>query len=483
MMHSRGLALGSLLMACTNIVRTGLNFLMLPLLARLIGPQEYGLFGLALPVVMLVMSLADGGLGASLARERAENKIVWSSAWWILLSIAIVLIPGVIGISYVQSSIVHEPRLPHVIIVLSICLLFFILSVPSGALLFRRGNIAVGAAGEMAAAIIGAVIAYILALNGAGVWSLVAQSVATFGIRFLFQFVAAPYLPEFLFSWHAVRPHLLVGGSIVGLKLGDLVERNIENILIGRAFGTGGLGLYSLATQIPSSIASAVGNIVWTNIYARSLHTTDTRRQAEIFEKFLRLLAIILFPITTIGIVEAQDVVATFMGPQWQGLGPLLKVLLISDAVTALAGIMGAIFLAHGKASLQLRINTETNILRATIVFFAPQLGLLGCVIGISLTSLYCLARTMAALVKTIDITVARILIAIRGIFVSSLVAALIAFVLSQQLSLPAVWTIVVTGMGGLVAYCCSLMLTDREHLLLGIQDIWRMLKKPPSAA
>src|SRR5947209_13323748 len=99
---------------------------MLPLLAKLIGPHEYGLFGLALPVVMLVMSLADGGLGASLAREKSQNKIVWSSAWWILLLIASVLVPGVIGISYIQSSIVHEPRLPHVIMVLSICLLFFI---------------------------------------------------------------------------------------------------------------------------------------------------------------------------------------------------------------------------------------------------------------------------------------------------------------------------------------------------------------------
>jgi O-antigen/teichoic acid export membrane protein len=483
MMHSRRLALGSLLMACANIVRTGLQFLMLPLLARLIGPHEYGLFGLAMPVVMLVMSLADGGLGASLAREKSEKTIVWSSAWWILLLIAIVLIPSVIGISYIQSSIVHEPRLPHVIIVLSICLLFFILSVPSGALLFRRGSIGVGAAGEMAAAIIGALLAYILASNGAGVWSLVAQSLSTYGIRFLFQFLAAPYLPELLFSWHAVRPHLLVGGSIVGLKLGDLIERNIENVLIGRAFGTGGLGLYSLATQIPSSIATAVGNIVWTNIYVRALHTTDSRRQAEIYEKFVRLLALILFPITTVGIVEAQAVVAVFMGPQWQGLSPLLEVLLISDAVTALAGIMGAIFLAHGKASLQLRINTETNILRAVVVVFAPQLGLLGCVIGISLTSLYGLARSMAALVETIDITIAQILKAIRGIFVSSLVAALIAFFLSKQLSLPAVWAIVLSGMGGVVAYCCSLMLTDRKYLLLALMDIRRMLRKPPSVA
>src|SRR6266852_3979173 len=144
MMHSRRLALGSLLMACTNIVKTGLQLIMLPLLAHLIGPSDYGLFSLAMPVVMLVMSLADGGLGASLARKKEENKIVWSSAWWILLGVAIVLIPSVIGVSYIQSSVVHEPRLPHVITALSICLLFFILSVPSGALLFRRGTIGVG---------------------------------------------------------------------------------------------------------------------------------------------------------------------------------------------------------------------------------------------------------------------------------------------------------------------------------------------------
>jgi PST family polysaccharide transporter len=335
----------------------------------------------------------------------------------------------------------------------------------------------------MAATIIGALLAYMLASNGAGVWSLVAQSLSTYSIRFLFQFSAAPYLPELLFSWPAVRPHLLVGGSIVGLKLGDLIERNIENVLIGRAFGTSALGLYSLANQIPSFIAGAIGNIVWTNIYARALHTTDTRRQAEIFEKFVRLLSLILFPVTAIGVVEGQAVIAVFLGPQWQGLSPLLELFLISDAFTALGGIMGAIFLAHGQASLQLRINTEINIMRAVIVVFAPQLGLLGCVAGISLTSLYGLARSTTTLVKTIDLTIAQILKAVRGAFVSSVVAALASYVLSQQLLLPAVWTLILSGMGGLAAYCCSLMLTDREHLVPELRDIWRMLKKPPSAA
>lgn len=482
MMHSRRLAFGSLLMASTNVVKIGQQLIMLPLLARLIGPHEYGLFGLAMPVVMLVMSLADGGLGASLARENEDNKIVWSSAWWILLGLAIFLIPGVIGASYVQSSIVHEPRLPHVVIALSICLLFFILSVTSGAILFRHGRIGVGAASDMAAAIIGAVLAYILASNGAGVWSLVAQSLCTFSIRFLVQYLAAPYLPELKFSWRAVRPHLLVGGSIVGLKSGDLVERNIENILIGRAFGTSALGLYSLANQIPSFIAGAVGNIIWTNIYARALHTSDTRRQAEIFERFVRLLALILFPVAAIGVVEARPAIAILLGPQWQGLSPLLEMFLLADAVTAIAGIMGAIFLAHGQASLQLRINTEINIMRVTIVAFAPQLGLLGCVAGISLTSLYGLARSMTALVKTIELTIGQILKAISGIFVSSLVAGLTSFVLSQQLPLSAVWAMILSGIGGVAAYCCALMLTDKEHLVTELRDIWRMLKKPSAA-
>jgi O-antigen/teichoic acid export membrane protein len=483
MMHSRRLALGSLLMACANITKTGLQLIMLPLLAHLIGPGDYGLFSLAMPVVMLVMSLADGGLGTSLAREKEENKIVWSSAWWLLLGLAIVLIPSVIGVSFIQSSIVHEPRLPHVITALSICLLFFILSVTSGAILFRQGRIGIGAAGDIAATIISALLAYILASNGAGVWSLVAQTLSAYGIRFLFSFSAAPYLPEFLFSWHAVRPHLLVGGSIVGLKLGDLVERNIENVLIGRAFGTSVLGVYSLANQIPSFIAGAVGNIIWTNIYARALHTTDTRRQAQIFEKFVRLLAMVHFPVTAIAVVEAPAAIAVFLGPQWQGLSPLLELFLIADVVTALAGIMGAIFLAHGQAVLQLRINTEINIIRAAVVLLAPHLGLLGCVIGIALTSLYGLARSMTTLVKTIDLTIGQILKAIRGAFVSSVAAALTSYVLSQQLLLPAAWAVILSGMGGLVAYCCSLVLTDGAYLVPELKSIWRMLKKPPSAA
>lgn len=81
----RKLALGVIASGAVNVVKVGLQLLLLPVMARLLGPGEFGIYALALPTVSFVALLANGGLGATLAREPESSSLVWSSTFWILL--------------------------------------------------------------------------------------------------------------------------------------------------------------------------------------------------------------------------------------------------------------------------------------------------------------------------------------------------------------------------------------------------------------
>ena len=64
---ARKLAMGAVASGTVNVVKIGLQLLLLPVMARLLGPNEFGVYALALPTISFVTLLADGGMGASLA--------------------------------------------------------------------------------------------------------------------------------------------------------------------------------------------------------------------------------------------------------------------------------------------------------------------------------------------------------------------------------------------------------------------------------
>src|SRR5580704_16080297 len=142
-MSRRRLAQGTVVIGVANVLKMGLQLLTLPLLARFLGPSEYGLFGLAMPAVSFMIMLSDGGLGTSLAREPETNQDVWSTAFWFLIGSGIVLSAIVILLSFVLAALVHEPRLPAIMSALSICLILIAIAVPSGARLTRQGRLGI----------------------------------------------------------------------------------------------------------------------------------------------------------------------------------------------------------------------------------------------------------------------------------------------------------------------------------------------------
>ena len=138
---ARKLAMGAVASGTVSVVKIGLQLLLLPVMARLLGPDEFGIYALALPTISFVTLLADGGMGATLAREPETSSLVWSSAFWFLLFTGLVLAMAASAFGLGLSYVVHQPRIAPMIAMLSLSLVLLVLSVPAGARLTRRRNL------------------------------------------------------------------------------------------------------------------------------------------------------------------------------------------------------------------------------------------------------------------------------------------------------------------------------------------------------
>ena len=408
-MSNRRLAFGTLAMGAANFLKIGIQLVMLPLMARLLGPSEYGLYSLAMPIIMFIMMLADGGLGASLAREPEDNTDVWSSAFWALLISGFVMAGAVCASSYFLAAAAHEARLPAIMIALSPCLIMFVISVPGVARLTRRARLEVGAICDVVGNVAGAGCAIALAVHGAGAWSLVAQTTVIYFIRALVFNIAAPMLPRLHLSLRDLTPHLMIGGAIIGSKLVDTADKSIENAIIGRNFGAGRLGAFSIANQIPAFLCGSVSNALWAALYTQTIRTTDEEEVLRNYRNMIRVMALLLFPMAALAAAEGQQLIALLLGNRWGATSPMLEVFLITTTLSS-TGILGqAILVARGKASVLFRITAETAAMRVLVVCASPWIGMEGLIAGLAAAAIYTCWRSFASICRAMRISMASI--------------------------------------------------------------------------
>jgi len=462
MNSGRRLAVGTFVMSAGNIVKAVLQLMLLPVMARLLGPGEFGVYALAMPVIQFMLMLADGGLGQSLAREQEDNWRVWSSAFWLLLASSLALGSIVVAASFLIAVLTNQPRLPAIMAALSVCLVIFVLAVPSNARLLRQGRMEVGPIGDMLATAVGACIAVVLALRGAGAWSLVGQTLVMFIIRTVVAVVAAPVAPHFYFSFRGLRDHLAMGGSVVGIKLSDTGDRMIENSVVSRSFGSAVLGSFSFAIQIVRFACESLSNALWAALYIRSVHRQSAEERHRDYLMVFRVIAVLLFPAACIGAGAARNIVVLLLGAKWSGAVPLIQFYLPSYAICVAGALGSAVLYAGGRSAIQLRINAEAAALRIAGVMMVYWTGMTVFAVWIAVTNLYNFSRSVQAICKYLGSNPRTVYGAGARPLGCAVAAGFFCYVAVQWVHTDLLSTGIVVGIG-CVLYLLLLAITDRD--------------------
>lgn len=469
---SRRLALGALASGTVNVIKVGLQLLLLPVMARLLGPSEFGVYALALPTVSFVALLADGGLGATLAREPESHSRVWSSAFWLLLLTGIILALGATIFGLFVSYMASQPRVATMIAVLSLSIIFLVLAVPPSARLARRKNLGAGALAELVANIVGAAIAVVLALRGAGAWSLVAQYLTIYASRSIILNLAALSWPTLEFSFSVVKIHLAAGGLIVTARLVDYASRVGENVLVDRIFGTAVLGSYTFANQISKFAGETIGNVTWAALYVQAL-TSDRRTTAEIYRKLCRLVAAILFPATFLAAAAAPELVSTLLGAKWNELTPMLQILLPVVAFWTVANQSTAMLLAVNRFDIAFWCGVALSLGRLLAIFCGTWIGLLAAVYAVAGVTLLYVTLLLLLAAQVTGCSPIAMLRGLVGPTCSSLAAATVCLFFLRQGPTTLGWTIICLLLG-IGVFACSMLVIDRKDL---VED-WIILRK-----
>jgi O-antigen/teichoic acid export membrane protein len=293
--------------------------------------------------------------------------------------------------------------------------------------------------------------------------------------------IAVPSIPQLRFVPKYLRPHLELGGLILGGKFLDTGGRTIETSVISRLLGAELLGAYTFANQLPRFLTETLGNSLWGMLYAYTLRSEDPGGLTRTYRLTLRVFALTIFPGVILISVMVKPLLDNLLGARWDAAIIVLKVLLVSHAFNSLGGIGSAILFAKGLPYIPFRISVEGVALRIVAVGVGAWFGLEWIAVGLGAIDIYLGLRGIFSLRVVMDHSVKVAASAVAGPILLSAAAGLFCWGLASSGPLdgyfPTLVTTIIYMAASSAVYLLLLLLFERRTLIEEFSTVYRLLR------
>src|SRR3954447_13705847 len=230
-----------------------LRFALLLALARLLGPNAFGVIGAAIAVVNISQVISQMGIGSALIQRPILELRHIEAAFVFSLLIGAIVSSTIFLFAPMITAFFSIDGLTPVLRVLSLMpLLGNLGAVAEGltrrALAFRRLAVI-----SLLSFFFGfGVTGLGLAIAGAGLWALVAAYLVQAALFSIMLVCTQPHTKAPRIESAALRDLLIFGTGLTAWQLGAALALSGDNIVVGRALGAEALGLYGRAFQLIS---------------------------------------------------------------------------------------------------------------------------------------------------------------------------------------------------------------------------------------
>ena len=280
-----------------------------------------------------------------------------------------------------------EPILNRVIPALSVTFLINPAGQLHNALLARKQSYRTMVFLDLSGQGLAAVLSVLLAMIGAGVWSLVALNILIAGVPSIAVWFVSPWRPTRFLPGHfrEMRGAIAFSASIMVGNWLNYFSGQVDRVIIGRIFGMNELGLYSRAHQL----ATYSSNIVFIGPHRYvTARLARLQNDLELYRKeLLRILTIGCLVAVFINgwcMVNSHGLVHLLFGIKWLRMSPYFFWISLGNCAFVLAYSFQWIHMSLGSGRAYIGTNVLRLILTASSVAVGLHWGITGVCIGYS---------------------------------------------------------------------------------------------------
>lgn len=397
--------------ATSQIARVVIQLVSISIFARLLPTSDFGLLAMATIVTNFAFLIRDMGTAAALVQkgeltDELLDTVFWSNVLFGLVSGAMVALG-----SPLIAMVFHEPALQKVLLLLAVTFPLGSSGTSHLALLERASRFRVIAMAEIISALAGATVGITAAWQGAGIISLILQTLITAFLATCLFWALSTWRPTLRWSSNEFLGLLHFSGNLVSFNVINYFARNMDGVLIGKFLGPVELGIYNVAYRVmlfPIANLSVIISRAMFPIYSRQ------QQQAALigknYLKTLTLISVVTAPLMFGLWAVRESFVEVALGQKWESTAAIIAWLAPTGYLQSLVSTTGVALMAKGRTKLLRNLGIVSSVL--FIISFI--LGLSQGAVGVSRA--YFFANILASLIA-LHYTLADVTLTLNDLF------------------------------------------------------------------
>jgi lipopolysaccharide exporter len=317
--------------AITTVARFVLQLGAQVALARMLGPGNFGVYGIGMAVLTFAAFLSGASFSwnlmllPSVSRDDIRFSFTWQMIAGSLTAFAMYFAAPAI------AGFFSDPRVEGMVQWLALASLMTAASAPATCLLQRDLNFRVLGLIHLASYAAGYLLVGVpMALLGWGAYSLAAACVVQAAVTLVAAYVARPHSLRPLFRHPEGSAALLTGRAVFLTNIVNWLLTNLDRIVIGRVLNAHAVGLYHVAynlASIPSVLL--IGALQPTFLAAGAKLQNEPQRLAQGWRMGLACIFVLVTPAAVVLALLSADLVRLLYGSAWADTAWVLALLFL----------------------------------------------------------------------------------------------------------------------------------------------------------
>jgi len=407
------------------------------ILARLLSPNDFGVFGIALLVLSTLDTFSQAGFQQALIQKKGETRSYLDTAWTVGLIRGFIIAGVVFFLAKPATIFFKAPAAENILRIIGISII--LQSLNNIAVLYFQKELQFHKffkyqfLGTIADVTIAITFAFLLK----SVWALVFGLVAGNLVRCIMSYVIEPYRPRFRFDRAQAKELFGFGRWILGSSILGFLLSQGDDIFVGKMLGATALGFYQVSYRIISLPATEITHVVsHVSFPAYSKIQRNLLKLRNAYSKIFQVCCLLSIFVTTIMFSLSYEITVVFLGEKWIAIVPVIQIFAFAGLIRALGATISPIFQAVGQPKVITQMQVAILISLAILIYpLTIKYGITGAAIASTCAALIPNFWFMQKLIKRLKYSTLQILREIGYPFIAGLITSLFIFILKYYLS------------------------------------------------
>lgn len=449
---------------CANIV-----------LARRLSSDDFGALGLLTVFVALAGTILDAGLGTALIQKKNPEKIDYSTVFVFNIAISSLLYVAIFFAAPFVADYYDKAILTDILRVQSIILFVNAFRIIQYNILIKQLRFKRLTLVDIGSALIGSAVGVVLAYTGFGVWSLVVNNIVYALVFTVVINLMATWRPSLQFSSRAFKQLFSFGGLVMVSNLIDTLYKNIQNLIVGKAFSVSELGYYAQAKKLEEVPVMGVSSAINSVLFPVYSNLQDNKKVlSEKLNNNVDIITFVLIPIMAIAIVIAEPLVEMLYTAKWSDSVPYFQLLCVAGAILPVNMANLNIIKSQGKGLVYLLMQIAQLVLGVGAMLIGSSWGVHGLICGSIIVSYLYTIIIVNINATLLGKSVYRQFVSIAKNMILAVIVYLIVFAIFSKVQMGLFLSLIVP----VVAYVAIYLLVSYVFRISGLNMCLRIINK-----